>query len=366
MRPLDGIVVLDLTRLLPGAAATQLLSDFGAEVIKIEEPPRGDPGRWFPPLVGNESALFNITNRGKKSVGINLKHTRGKNAFLRMVSQADVLIESFRPGVMARLGLGLEELSPHNPRLIYAALTGYGQSGPLRSLPGHDINYLAVSGLLDLMRSDNRPPSIPPIQIADLVGGSMQVVIGVLLALTARNNTGRGQLVDAAMVDGIAPLLAVPMAEVIAAAQPEKGFNLVSGSYACYNVYQSRDDKWLAVGAVEPKFWSMLCKTVGCPEFISHQFSDVIKQSEIAVKLRRIFEEKDAAEWFELLGPACVTPVEKISLDRMSIIPRLSETPGQRGGRPPRMGEHSIDLLVDAGFSRTEVDDLARSNVIQA
>jgi len=364
VRPLEGIVVLDLTRLMPGASATRLLSDFGAQVVKIEEPPRGDPGRWFLPTQG-ANKIFELTNRGKKSVGLNLKDNRGKDLFLRLVSRADVVVESFRPGVMDRLGLGAEELLRHNPRLIYAALTGYGRSGPFAHLPGHDINYLALSGLLDLMRDDDGQPSVPPIQIADLASGSTQTVIGILLALLSRIMTGRGQVVDANMLDGIMPLLVVPLADMMVEEHQVKVSDLLSGTCACYGVYKARDDRWISVGALEPKFWSKVCETLGCEQFVPHQFAGAEKQSEMMATLSRCFAGKDAAEWFQLLGSACVAPVEKLSRDCMGITPRLTGTPGRQGGRPPVLGEDTREILLAIGLTRQEIDELAESQVIQ-
>jgi crotonobetainyl-CoA:carnitine CoA-transferase CaiB-like acyl-CoA transferase len=215
LKPLDGITVLDLTRLLPGAVATQWLADFGAEIIKIEQPEIGDYARRS--FAGHgENPIFAHTNRGKKSVTIDLKDAAGKEAFLKLASQADVLIEGFRPDVMDRLGLGYEALRDRNPRLIYVALTGYGANGKYAALAGHDINYLALSGVLDLTGPADGPPSLSGIQVADLAGGSMQAVIGILLALEARHSTGRGQRVDVSMFAGSAALLPVPVSSFLA------------------------------------------------------------------------------------------------------------------------------------------------------
>src|SRR5215469_4320741 len=207
MRPLDGLVVLDLTRLLPGAAATMQLANFGAEVIKIEEPGRGDYSRWIPPFVEGEGAVFRMVNRGKHSVALDLKNDAGREALLRLAEGADVLVESFRPGTMQRLGLSYETLGARNPRLIYVAITGYGQEGPMAAMAGHDVNYAALGGFLGLNSAPGGPPVIPGVQIADLAAGAMQAVIGVLLALAARSKTGRGQAVDVSMTDGVASLL---------------------------------------------------------------------------------------------------------------------------------------------------------------
>src|SRR5579871_3534830 len=216
MRPLDGLVVLDLTRLLPGAAATMQLASFGAEVIKIEEPGRGDYAREIPPLLDGQGAVFQLVNRGKKSVVLDLKSDAGRAALLRLAGTADVLVESFRPGTAARLGLGYETLAARNPRLIYVSIIGYGQQRAWSALAGHDINYQALSGVLDLNGECGGPPLIPGVPLADLAGGALQAVNGVLLALAAREKTGRGQAVDVSMADGAAWLLSVPLAMLAA------------------------------------------------------------------------------------------------------------------------------------------------------
>ncbi|MGH9660564.1 MAG: CaiB/BaiF CoA transferase family protein, partial [Bryobacteraceae bacterium] len=264
MRPLDGLLVLDLTRLLPGGAATLWLADFGAEVIKIEEPETGDYGRRMPPLVDGEGAVFQAVNRGKKSIALDLKSDGGRAALLALARRADVLVEGFRPGVMRRLGLDYETLRAQNERLIYASLTGYGQWGPYAQMAGHDVNYIALGGLLELTGA------IPGAQIADLAGGAMQTVIGVLLALEARHRTGRGQHVDVSMLDGVLALLALPLAHWNATGESPAA---LSGHYGCYRAYECGDGRRIAVGALEPKFWSALCRRLDRADLESGQFA---------------------------------------------------------------------------------------------
>jgi crotonobetainyl-CoA:carnitine CoA-transferase CaiB-like acyl-CoA transferase len=306
-----------------------LLANFGAEVIKIEEPGGGDYARRMPPLIDGEGAVFRATNRGKKSIVLDLKSTDGKATFERMAAQADVLIEGFRPGVMKRLELDYETLRPLNERLIYVSLTGYGQTGSNAAMAGHDINYIALGGLLDITGA------IPGAQIADLAGGSLQAVIGILLALAARQKTGRGQLVDVSMLDGVTWLMALPLAVYAATAEvPAPGSTMLTGRYACYQTYRARDGRWLAAGALEPKFWAALCGKLGCPEFIPDQFAEGERQAEIIQSLRNTFRTKPAAEWIELFDGAdvCVTLVRNVAEvaagRRSEVIPKLSETPG--------------------------------------
>jgi len=282
VRPLDGITVLDLTRLLPGAAATMMLANFGAEVIKVEEP-GGDYARYMPPLVDGEGAVFRATNRGKKSIALNLKAAEDRQTLLRLAGEADV--------------------------------TG----------------------------------AIPGAQIADLAGGSMQAVIGILLALAARQKSGRGQFVDVSMLDGVAWLMTLPLAVHSATGEiPRAGAAALSGRYACYRTYLAADGRWLAVGALEPKFWAQLCEKLGRPEFIVEQFTEGERQAAIVENLRQIFKTKSSGEWLDLLGGAdvCVTLVRNVaevaadpSLRAGEVIPKLSDTPGRAGHRPPRLGE---------------------------
>jgi alpha-methylacyl-CoA racemase len=327
--PLSGVVVLDLTRLLPGAVATQQLADWGAEVIKIEQPGVGDYARAMNP------AVFARTNSGKKSVALDLKQTQGREALLALARHADILIEGFRPGVMTRLGLSFEELHAVNKLLICVSLTGYGQTGPFAQLAGHDVNYMALGGVLSL-----NLPVIPGVQIADLVGGSMQSVMGILLALVARQQTGEGRHVDVSMYEGVTSLLTIPLAAWQATGrEPLAGEETLSGRYACYNLYQAADGRWLAVGALESKFWTELCTQLGCPELIARQFEE--SQDEVKARMGTIFGTKSAQEWFEQLRETdcCVTPVRTVS-------EVAAEMPPHQGPPPPTLGQHTQEILA--------------------
>ena len=346
MTDLCGLVVLDLTRLLPGAVATQQLADWGAEVIKIEQPGSGDYARVLNPPV------FARTNRGKKSVALDLKQQRGRELLLAMARSADVLIEGNRPGVMARLGLGYEELKRANPRLIYVSLTGYGQEGEFAGLAGHDVNYVALGGVLAL-----NLPVIPGVQIADLVGGSMQAVMGILLALVAREKTGEGRFVDVSMYAGVKSLLTIPLAAWRdAGREPVAGGETLSGRFACYSVYQAGDGRWLAVGALEQKFWAELCGRLGCGDLIARQFEE--PQDEVKARVAGIFRKKTAAEWFEELrdSDCCVTLVRKVS----EVAAEIPEPSGQ----VPKLGEHTEEILSAAGVAAGELTELRRQGAI--
>jgi len=315
---LDGIRVLDLTRLLPGAVATQKLVEAGAEVIKIEQPGIGDYARE------SYAALFEQTNRGKKSVEIDLKASN--EAFLKLVRSADVLIEGFRPDVMDRLGVGYGNLCGLNPRLIYVALTGYG---PDSLLAGHDVNYLAMSGVLDLIRAEDGRPVIPGVQIADLAGGSMQAIIGILLAIVDRHRTGLGQRVNVSMTDGLEVLLPISRAG---------GSDLLRGRYACYHVYAAAQNSFVAVGALEGKFWGNLCRELGCEELVELQFA--ADQASVIAVVADKFMRATAEKWFERIGArdCCVTPV-RIAAHGAAPLTASSL------GRAPRLGEHNEEFL---------------------
>lgn len=353
MTALDGITVLDLTRLLPGGVATMWLANFGADVIKVEQPGVGDYARSTKPL-------FEATNRGKKSVEIDLKDPDGRAAFLHLADRADVVVESFRPGVMDRLGCGYEVLSARNPRLVYCAITGYGQTGPWRDMAGHDINYTAMAGLLELVGCSGGPPAIPATQIADLAGGSMQAVIGILLALLSRHRSGQGQFIDVSMMDGVAAMLPVALSQFQATGVlPERGAEFLTGKFACYNVYPTQDGRWLAVGALESKFWINLCTALGRTDFIADQYAPDSRQDEIKRALAGQFSEKTAAEWWTLLRAVecCVTPLRtlaEVAADPhfeerpIGLIPKLSDTPARQCTAGPSLGEHTREILAAA------------------
>ena len=277
---------------------------------------------------------------------------------------------------MERLGLGYEELRQRNTRLIYVTLTGYGPDGPYAKFAGHDVNYMALAGILDLIGPKNGPPVIPDVQIADIVG-SMQTVVGVLLALQARVATGRGQRVDISMLDGSAALLALPLAFHASTGRlPERGNELLSGRFACYHLYQGRDARWLRVGALEHKFWANLCRELGCVEFISEQFEPDPRQSEIKTALAAIFRTLSAEEWFEKLASkdCCVAPVRNLEQAiadphfqayRLGLIPRLSDTPRFIDRSEPGLGEHTIEILERSGFDRRIQEALRLEGVIK-
>ncbi len=372
MKPLDNITVLDLTRLLPGAVATMWLGDFGANVIKIEDTKNGDPARSMPPFIHGEGAVFLATNRNKKSITLDLKNPEGNAAFIKLVETADVLVEGFRPGVMQRLGLDYENLKVVSPRLIYCSISGYGQDGLYREKGGHDINYMAIAGALGLNGLSGDAPSIPGVQIADLAGGSMQAVMGILLALMARDKNGKGQFVDVSMMDGAFSMMQVPLSYYFATGHvPARGDETLSGKYACYNIYETSDGRYLSLGALELKFWTNTCQTLGREDLIPLHFASGEKQKNCIAEVREIFKTKTASEWLKIFEAtdACLMLINNVDeavndpqvqqrglvieiehpkagkLKQIANPVKLSGTPAATFLPPPGLGEHTEEIV---------------------
>jgi len=313
--PLTSIRVLDLTRLLPGPYCTMILADFGAEVIKVEQPIAGDYTRFFEPKIGEMSAFFHSLNRNKQSITLDLKAEEDRAAFLEMVDEADVVVESFRPGVMKKFGLDYNTLKKRNPSLIYCAITGYGQTGPYKDKPGHDINYISYAGLLDLMGERGGAPVVPATTIADIGAGAFPAAIGILMALVNRQETGEGQFVDIGMMDGVISWLQTVLPSFLAAGiPPKRGEQMLDGGNANYNVYETKDGRYLSVGAVEEKFWEEFCKAIGREDFIPFLYAPIHKQHQLKADIQKIIIEKSLAEWLDVFSQveACVSPVNTL------------------------------------------------------
>src|SRR3990170_5987445 len=270
MMALEGIRVLDLTRLAPGPYCTMLLGDLGADVIVVEEPP--GVGRRFDAGMSERATAFNALGRNKRSIGLNLKDERAREVFYRLAEKADVVLEGFRPGVVKRLGVDYETVSARNPRIVYCSLSGYGQTGPYAGLVGHDINYIGLGGALGAIGWPGTPPAIPLNVIADFAGGGLYAAFAILAAVIARQTTGRGQWVDMAMSDGVTSLLTFIAQQHFGAGHVVKpGVDLLNGGSPAYCVYETADGKWLSIGCLEPWFWSELCQALSCEEYTSHQ-----------------------------------------------------------------------------------------------
>lgn len=374
-RALEGICVLDLTRLLPGAFATQVLADLGARVDKVEDPGGGDYMRMMPPAVGGMNATFHALNRGKRSLVLDLKKPEGRDALLRLLSGYDVLVESFRPGVMARLGLGWETLSEANPRLIACAITGYGQTGPLASRAGHDLNYLARAGVLGLTGPEDGPPQISGVQIADMGGGGLYAVVGILAALEARHTTGRGRFVDVAMCEGALTFATYGITSQLGGMALPRGAGVLMGGIAPYSTYATKDGKAVSLAALEPKFWTRFCNAVGLEPDMS-----ALAPGPHQAEWKRRVAEKIAArtrdEWaaFAETTDCCLEPVlapEELVADphhrARGVFLRGEATgelplprtpiadPPPDPAPAPRQGEHGEAILAEAGFSSDEI-----------
>lgn len=388
---LTGLTVLDLTRLLPGAFCTQMLADLGAEVIKVEEPGRGDYNREFPPLNVKESGSFLLLNRNKKSITVNLKTEEGKTLLRRLAARADILVEGFRPGVMDRLGVGYETLAAENPRLIYCAISGFGQDGPYAKTPGHDLNYMALAGALQLFGKAGEGPIVPGLSIADQGGGSLMAAFGILAAVLARGQTGRGQFVDVSMTDGLVAWLPYHAADYFfAGVEPKGGERRFLGQAPCYNVFRCADGRHITLGLIEEIFWNRFCDLVGLSDLKEAQWPE---GAEAEAQMRRVADlmaTKSCDDWMALLGPADL-PVAPVNTMREAFddpqlkhrqmllemehpvegrIPQLgfpikfSDTPGRLRTPPPLLGEHNDEVLQSLGYTAEDIADMRRKSAI--
>ena len=313
--PLAGIRVLDLTRLLPGPLATQHLFDQGAEVIKVEDTGQGDYARTMGAMAGDSSYFYQLVNRGKQSIRLNLKHAQGRDLFLRLVECADVVVEGFRPGVMSRLGLGFEALHARNSKLVMCSITGYGQTGPHAHRAGHDINYLAAAGVLDQTGAVAGPPALSNLQVGDLLGGSMGAFAGIMVALFAAQRTGKGRHLDIAMTDVVLAHTVFPMVEALAHGQVKpRGDDLLTGAVPCYGVYETADGRYMAVGALEEKFWKLLCDTLQRPDLEPLHLATGEAGARARAALAGCFRSRTLASWRAVFDTVdcCVTPVLRL------------------------------------------------------
>jgi len=386
--PLEGIRILDLSRQLPGPYCTLMLGDLGAEVIKIEEP----APRWS---IAEETDPTHLAlDRNKKSIALNLKTKEGKKIFYQLAREADVILESFRPEVKMRLAIDYESIKKMNPKIIYCSLSGYGQDGPYRNLVGHDINYIAIGGVLDITGESGGPPIIPGVQIADLGGGGMLAAIGILTALIARQKTGRGQFIDVAMLDGVVAWLSIHAWMHFAGFHIfplKRGEMVLNGGVPCYNVYETKDGKYITIGALEPWFWENLCNTLGREDFIPYQFATGKEGMKVRSALEEIFLTKNRDEWVDLLKDkdVCVGPVNTIDevftdlqvlhrkmlmemdhpklgkIKQIGIPIKFSDTAGRIRSPPPSLGQHTEEILQSLGYGKDETEELRKKNVIR-
>jgi crotonobetainyl-CoA:carnitine CoA-transferase CaiB-like acyl-CoA transferase len=305
--PLAGMRVVDLTRLLPGDFATWILADLGAEVIKVEDTAGGDYMRWMPPMAGHSSAMYWSINRGKRGVKLDLKQPAGREVLLKLVTSADALVEGFRPGVMDRLGLGQEALRRLNPALVYCAITGYGQDGPLEQRAGHDLLYNSLAGLQGVTGSADGELALPGFQVADLGAGGMGGALAVVAALLRRERDPqrRGAFLDVSMFDGVSAFIAPHMARHLAGQEEPTGPGVMhlNGRFPCYRMYRAADGRWMALAALEPKFWKAFCALVDRPDLVDRQFEDT---PEVHATVAGIFAARTRPQWEDLTAEADV------------------------------------------------------------
>jgi alpha-methylacyl-CoA racemase len=393
--PLTGITVLDLSRLLPGGFCSLLLADFGAEVLKVEDMGAGDYLRWWPPFYEGveesaRSALFLALNRNKRSIRIDLKNEAGRDVLLRLVREHDVLLESFRPGVLDRLGVGYARLREENPGLVYCAITGYGQTGPSSSRAGHDMNYLGLNGVLGLTGERDGPPIQSAGQVADLGGGALMAAFGILAALRERERSGEGQLVDVAMWDGSLSWLAMVAARMLCDGHaPARGELELAGGLVCYRPYRCADG-WVTLGALEPKFWAAWCRGVGREDLLERQLDP--PGSDAHAEVEAVFAARSRDEWtaFASEHDCCLEPVlgleealaselarareMVVELDQpgatdavhlLGLPVKLSRTPGDADRRPgPALGEHTDEVLAGLGYRDDEAARLRAEGAV--
>lgn len=376
---LSGITVLDLSRLLPGPYCSMVLADHGARIIAIED-------KRFAAEAGGSAPVY----RNKSHMTLNLKSEAGRRVFFHLVKSADVLLEGFRPGVTKRLGVDYDAVYAVNPKIIYCSITGYGQTGPFTGIPGHDANYLSVAGVLDLIGETDRPPSIPGIQIADIAGGGMNGVIGILLALHARNTTGKGQYIDISMTDGSFSLLSLAVhLKELTGLPLKRGDSFLSHRYACYSTYETSDGRYLSIGAVENRFWQQLCNFFEVPEYGPLQY-DEEKREEIKSFMRDQFKRKPLAQWeadldgLEVCWAPVRTPDEAMASElfkerqmvvdlqypdgktrkALGVPVKLSRTPGAVKTAPPAFGQDTVSVLKEFGYTDQEIDEFQAQGVI--
>jgi crotonobetainyl-CoA:carnitine CoA-transferase CaiB-like acyl-CoA transferase len=383
--PLRGLRVLDLTRLLPGPMCTQHLADLGADVVKVEDTGAGD---YAPP------ALRAMANRNKRGLQLDLKQPEAAEAFLRLARGADVVVEGFRPGAMGRLGLGYESVAAVNPRIVYCSLTGYGQSGPYRDRPGHDLNYCGHAGVADQMGVDKDTLALSNVPIADLMGGALTAAMGILAALFDAARTGRGRHLDIAMADGALAHAVMPLATLAThGSTPRAGRDTLTGALACYALYRTADDRFLAVGALERKFWDALCDVIERADLKPlHRTGNAVTEARVREELAAIIGARPLAHWEARFAPAdcCVSPVHTLEealadphfrargmvvdsvhptlgpLTQVACPVKMSRYGFELRRHAPRPGEHTVELLREAGCSEETIAAWLEKGVARA
>lgn len=382
---------MDFSTLLPGPFATMMLADMGADVIKVESPYREDLTKHLPPLDGEVSAAFGYLNRSKRSLALDLKQEEAKDVIYQLVQEYDIVIEQFRPGAMDRLGIGYEKLKEINPKIIYCSITGYGQTGPFQNRGGHDINYLSIAGVASYSSRKNQAPIPAGTQVADIAGGSMPAVIGILAAAYHREQTGEGQYIDVSITDVTFSLNALYGSGYLVGGVDPKPESMLLNGGTFYDYYETKDQRYFSVGSLEPQFQARLCELVGDGQLVKLSSSQRIEDQRIfKEKLIDIFKQKTFDEWLQILGndfDGCVEPVLNFSetIDHPQIKARelLVSVPKLQGGTQEQMafpikfstqpaqyrfigvqtGKHSENILKEAGFDQKRIEALSDKGI---
>ncbi len=379
---LQELKMLDLSRLLPGPYCSLLLADLGMEVLKVEDPEQGDYTRGIAPIRKKDSAIFLALNRNKKSIKLNLKIREGKEIFYKLIQSYDIILESFRPGVIDRLGIGYQELKKRNPRVILCSLSGYGQDGPYQERSGHDINYIGLGGILEITGVKNGDPILPGVQIADIGGGGMMAAIAILAAAIHREKTGEGQFLDISMMDSVVSWLSIHAGKYFMDGELlKRGDMPLTGRYACYQVYPTKDGRHMSLGALEPKFWKNFCEAVGRRDLMDKQFIEGEERLRVIEEIQNLFKTKTQEEWvyFFKKADACCEPIltfEQVFqhpqvLHRQMVVEvehpvegnvrqlgnpiKSSRFPFEIRTPSPAWGEHTIEVLKAMGYSEEEI-----------
>ncbi|MCP4424395.1 MAG: CoA transferase [Chloroflexi bacterium] len=389
-QPLSSLKILDFTTLLPGPFATMMLADLGADVARVEAPHRPDMTRLWPPFDGDISAWHGVLNRNKRSIGLNLKQPGATEVVKRLVETYDIVIEQFRPGVMERLGVGYEALRTVNPGLIYCAITGYGQTGPLKGRAGHDNNYLALSGMMSHSGRQGAGPPPLGMQIADFGGGGLGAMAGILTAVIHRSQTGEGQIVDISMFDMVVAWQAHVVSHYLVGDEiPERESWALNGGWF-YDYYKTKDGRYLSVGSLEPKFWAGFCRAIGRPDLIERGMTlDLAAQRQVKAEIRAELAKKRLDEWTAVFSPldVCVEPVQTIpemvehpqTQERGLIVtvPKPDGTGQRQIGSPFKfsegqaeykwmgtaVGAHTGEILREAGYNQAQIQALQEAGV---
>ena len=376
MGALDGLKILDLCRLLPGPFCTTLLADHGAEVVVLEGPNFRDDS-----VVGDVP----MTRRNKRHISVDLRTDEGKEIFFKLATEADVIIEAFRPGVVDRLGVGYQSVRARNPRIVYCSLSGYGQTGPLAGKAGHDLNLMSITGILDLVRDKDRRPVMPNIPMAGLAG-SLYAAFGILAGIAARERTGEGQHIDVSMTDSLLSMLPVPLrSSFLNLPFPGRTANESPEWFPCYRVYRTSDGKHISVGPLEPHLWKDLCDKLGCPEYGPFQY-DLSRREEMQSYLEKLFGTRTLAEWLNELNQPndCVAPVNRVKdlagephfiaremihtgengIPQPGITPKFLGTPGRFERPPYQFGQHTQEILLELGYSEEDINGMKERAVV--